>query len=205
MFNRGEKQYSDQELLAGLKEKGIGHERWVKRLLHQYGGYVYKGVKKFNISKEAAKDAYIDAVTAVSRQIREGKFREDSKLSTYMFRIFSNYCIKQHHKDQRKQHWSPEIPNLPDAAQNRLEELIVSEKINRLYHWLDQLGSTCKQILILRDFQHVSPEEIAQTIGFKTAQSVSSKRYKCLEQLRKLIHADPELAIHSPQAKKKKE
>ncbi|MEM7368739.1 MAG: sigma-70 family RNA polymerase sigma factor [Bacteroidota bacterium] len=203
MSNRGEKKYSDQELLTGLKAGGIQHEKWVKRLLHQYGGYVFKGIKKFNISKEAAKDAYIDAVTAVSRQIREGKFREDSKLSTYMYRIFSNYCIKQHHKDQRVQpEWSHEIPNLPDSAQNRLQELIVSEKIAQLYHWLDQLGGNCKQILILRDFQQLSPEEIARKIGFKTAQSVSSKRYRCLENLRQLIHSAQDKSLTNSNKKK---
>lgn len=188
MFKKGKQNYSDQELLAGLQEEGVQHERWVRRLLQQHGGLVAMGMKKFNISKDAAKDAYTDAIMAVSRQVRGGKFREESKLSTYLFRIFSNYCIKQFHKEERQTSWVEEIPNLPDLARNRLQEIIQSEDTAQLYQWMDQLGGNCKEILVLRDFHNYALEQIAIQIGFKTAKSVSSKRHRCLQRLKQLIH-----------------
>ncbi|MEM7368748.1 MAG: sigma-70 family RNA polymerase sigma factor [Bacteroidota bacterium] len=189
MFNKKKNVYSESELIEGLQKSGAEHERWVQRLFQQYGGYVYKGKRKFNISLEAAKDAYADSIIAVSRQIQLGKFQGKSSLATYVYRVFSNYSIKQYHKEQRQPHWVDEMPMLADSAKNRLEELLVREDIQQLYQWIDQLGPSCRDILILREFEGLSPQKIADRIGFQNAKSVSSKRIQCLNRLRKLAHS----------------
>ncbi|MEM7370473.1 MAG: sigma-70 family RNA polymerase sigma factor [Bacteroidota bacterium] len=180
--------YEDQELIQGLMQEGAQREIWVARLFDQHKGMALQGKRKHNISLEDARDAYSDAVISVSRQIQQGKFRGDSKLSTWFYQVFRNYCIKRFHKAKRQQiDWADEMPNLPETAQNMLETLIEKDQFDTLYEWMGQLGENCRQILVLREFHQYTPKEIAEKIGFKNAQSVSSKRFKCLEKLRELI------------------
>ena len=83
--------------------------------------------------------------------------------------------------------WVEEIPNLPDEARNMLQKLIVGEDMEDLLRKMDQLGENCRKILWLREFEGFSFDEIALKIGFKSAQSVSSKKYRCMERLKVLI------------------
>lgn len=180
--------YSDQEIVEGIQEGGSKRQRLTNYLFDHHAGLVYQGIKRYRLKEADAIDVYSDAIIALSLQIEAGKFKGNSKISTYLFSIFSNRC-RNKIRDLKtyKFTFADEIPDLPDRARSMLHKLIEHESVKQLEAYLDEIGDTCKQILLLREYHGYNFEEIAEKIGFKTAQSVSSRKYRCMEKLKNLI------------------
>lgn len=187
-FNNKGNSYSDQEIVEGIRAGGSKRQRLTNYLFDHHAGLVYQGIKRYKLKEEDSFDVYSDAIIAVSLQIQSGRFKGNSKISTYLFSIFSNRC-KNKIRDLKTNKFTfvDDIPDMPDRARNMLRMLIEKESNQQLLAYLDKLGEKCKQILMLRLFEGYNFEEIAKMIGFKTAQSVSSMKYRCMENLKKLI------------------
>ncbi|MEO1383181.1 MAG: RNA polymerase subunit sigma-24, partial [Bacteroidota bacterium] len=74
----------------------------------------------------------------------------------------------------------------PDQSKDFLRDLMGKEELRGLKLHLEALGERCRNLLMLSG-QGYSPQEIAETMGFKTPRSASSQRYKCLERLKAMI------------------
>lgn len=180
---------TDAEIIEGIRSGGIRRQKLATQIYQQYMGYVYKGQKRYKLSLEDARDAYADAVTGVCRHIREGRFRGESKLSTYLFKSFSNRCVDKIRRltSNSNVEWDELVPTMPDKAKTMIQELVIREDTERLLSLMDELGDNCKKILIDSEYYGFNMEEIAERIGFKNAASVSSMKYRCLNKLKKLL------------------
>lgn len=179
---------SDEEILIGIKAGGSEAQRVTNHLYDRYAGLIYDGIKKYRLSEEDAVDVYADAIIAVGLQIQQDKFRGDSKLKTYLFRVFYNRCLNKI-RDNKAKHIDliHELPDYPTTGKSILQTLITQEEVDTLIQYLDQLGEQCKKIILMRDYYGYSPEEIATEIGFKNARSVSSMKARCRAKLKQLI------------------
>jgi RNA polymerase sigma factor (sigma-70 family) len=180
--------YNEAEVIAGLKAGGASREKYTRFLYKQYAGFIIKGQRKYRLSYEEAWDAFTDSVIKLCKQIEDERFSTAGKMGGYLFRIFSNKCVDIVRKNSSLQvEWIDDIPEMQDEARNTLRNLIQKEQVSVLSSYMDKLGDTCKQILLDSEYYGYSIEEIAKRIGYKNGPSVSSKKYRCLEQLRKLI------------------
>ena len=93
--------------------------------------------------------------------------------------------------------WIEDIPGLPNKAQNMLQEMIQEEEMDWLEKFLDQMGSRCRQILIMQEFQGYSMEEIAKELGLKSARAVSTARYRCMEKLKGVLGSTKRFNINT--------
>ena len=183
----GKKAATDQEIIQGIRSGGVQRERYEYLLYRLYANFVIKRPGKYRISNEEARDAYTEAFLAVVDHINSGRFRGESSLKTYLSRIFRNKCVDKHRKNTTvKIEWVEEFPNLADESRNFLKNLMGKEELEQLKQLLSQLGERCRKLLLLSG-QGFSPSEIAKEMGFKTAKSASSQRYKCLEKLKGII------------------
>lgn len=180
---------SDQDIIEGIRQGGTARQRLASQIYQQFMGYVYKGQQRYKLSLDEALDAYADAITGVCRHIEAGKFRGESKLSTYLFKSFSNRCVDKLRRraSNANVEWEDLTPTMPDKAKTMIQELVVKEDTQRLLALMDELGENCKKILIDSEYYGFNMEEIAERIGFKNAASVSSMKYRCLDKLKKLI------------------
>ncbi|MEL6671063.1 MAG: sigma-70 family RNA polymerase sigma factor [Bacteroidota bacterium] len=180
--------YSDEEILEAIRANGVRGRRMTAYLFDKHQGYVINAVRKFRLSEEDARDVYTDAIIALNRQILQGKFRGDSKISTYLYSIFFNRCRNRVRDNLRKPHnWVDEIPELPSRARDMLQEIMDKEEIKGLKAKLEMLGETCRKILWDWGYFGYSLEEIAERIGFSNTRSVSSKKSACIKKLRELM------------------
>jgi RNA polymerase sigma-70 factor (ECF subfamily) len=77
------------------------------------------------------------------------------------------------------------FPELPDESRDFLRRLVSEEEVSILRRMMQQLGDRCRQLLEYSGLGY-SPGEIAEEMGFSSARSASSQRYKCLEKLKEL-------------------
>jgi RNA polymerase sigma factor (sigma-70 family) len=54
---------------------------------------------------------------------------------------------------------------------------------------LDQLGETCRKVLMYYYFDEMSMQEIADKLGFANTDTAKTKKYKCKQKLDELVKA----------------
>lgn len=106
-------------------------------------------------------------------------FREDSKLSTWLYRVAMNTCISQ---DRKKKRRGIQVPlsvnlNLYDANEGD------NRQIRQLHERIGRLGLVDRAIVMMW-LEGMSYEEIGAVVGI-TPQNVGTKLFRIKEQLKK--------------------
>ncbi|MEM6261089.1 MAG: sigma-70 family RNA polymerase sigma factor [Bacteroidota bacterium] len=180
--------YSDQEIIDSILLGGSIQERVIHHLFDIHQGFIGQACERHQLSIEDARDAFCDALVALRKQILAQKFRGESKISTYLYRIFTNKCI-DHLRKKNSYHaqLTPEIPEIEDESGNIFHHLVVQEDFNYAVQKMEEIGETCKRVLIDSLYYRYSMEEVAERAGLPDAKTASDRKYKCLQRLRKLI------------------
>ena len=138
-------------------------------------------------AEEAAQDAFL----ALWRSI--GDFRGESSLSTWLYRLASNACIDLMRKNRRAANdvsieteegtWE-----IADERATPHEELERKEQLRSVREGLDALPPEYRQVLILRELQQLSYQEIVDVTGLElgTVKSRISRARQLLKNYLKL-------------------
>ncbi len=180
---------TDKELITHIQSGGRAGEKAVQGLFDRHKGMVAKARFEHKLTEEEALDAFTDAVLALRKQVIEGAFHGESKVSTYLYAIFYRKCVDQLRK---KATYLPESgATSPEATDSHLQpdqSLQVKEEFARLMAFMEQLGEQCRSILMYRYYYgYEDMEEIARLTGAKNANTAGSLRYRCMQQLMKII------------------
>ena len=133
--------------------------------------------KVFNIAyrmmgnEEDAKDMAQEALVKAYRNI--GKFRLDSAFSTWLFRIATNACLDELRKNKKKMDDISLNIDKTDDGETLTKELAVDkngpemeflkkERQRILAEGIKSLSEDYKRVIVLRDIQGFSYEEIAE-------------------------------------------
>lgn len=120
-----------------------------------------------------AKDVAQETFITVWQQLP--KFRNESSVGTWVFRIASNHCLRQIEKEKRMPR--TELPTqLVDQAQESEEE-----KMQFLYRCIAELPET-DRIIIALELEDVKQAEIASIVGISEA-NVRVKIHRIKEKL----------------------
>jgi len=139
-------------------------------------------------AEEVAQEAVLKALTALPR------FRGESKFSTWLIQITINEARLKLRKDRRhlyesldEQQTDEEGEYFPkdfaDWREIPSEQLQRTELRNALKQALDSLPPKYREVLILRDVQHLSIQETAQVLGV-TEGSVKTRLLRARLQMR---------------------
>ncbi|MGK0364760.1 MAG: RNA polymerase sigma factor (sigma-70 family) [Saprospiraceae bacterium] len=180
--------WTDEKLIGALSGRGLQKEQAIDYMMKQYIQYVPTIARKLELDKTLLLDAFTDAIVAVSDQVALGKFKGDSQLSSYFYKIFYFKSVdllkKQKTNVVEYRENLPEISNQETLTSEKME---TNEKIKDLYKYLDRLGEPCKQILIDWGFWGYNMTEIAERTGLKGSLQAKDRKYQCLKKLRKMM------------------
>ncbi|MBR7164069.1 MAG: sigma-70 family RNA polymerase sigma factor [Clostridia bacterium] len=129
-------------------------------------------------------------------------FTGQSVFSTWLYKIASNVCLDLLRKNKRhtdtvslhQQNAEGEefLLNIEDKGLTPYESAQVSEAQRALFLALEQLGEEQRQVVVLRDVEGLSYEEIAQITGTAPG-TVKSRINRARQALKKLLEKDREL------------
>jgi RNA polymerase sigma factor (sigma-70 family) len=180
--------WSEDKLIVALSKGGALREQAVNYLMNAYIHYIPSVSKKVGLAQDLALDTFTDAIIDLIEQVAKGKFKGESKLSSYFYKIFYFKSIDLFRKNKTNRiAYQEELPELPDSAPIAAKEMEIKEAVNQLYKYLDQLGEPCKQILIDWGFWGYNMTEIAERVGLLGSAEAKDRKYNCLQKLRKLI------------------
>jgi RNA polymerase sigma-70 factor (ECF subfamily) len=126
-----------------------------------------------------AKDIAQETFITVWQQLP--KFRNESSIGTWIFRIASNHCLRQIEKDNRmpKTELTKKLKDeMPEEISNKTDN-----KLEFLYKSISELPET-DRIIISLELEEVKQSEIADILGLSEA-NVRVKIHRIKEKLSK--------------------
>ena len=161
----------------------------LEKLVTEYERAVYAIAQRMTGNAEDAADmtqeTFIKAYNSLS------SFRGDSKFSVWLYRIANNVCLDFLRSRSRKPTVSlstedddGEETQLDIADESQSPELLLESALTRdaVRRGLDSLPPDYKQILLLREIQGLSYEEIAAALGIESG-TVKSRIFRARKRL----------------------
>ena len=170
-----------------------------EHLVHAYEKTVYNLALRTLGNREDAEDVTQEAFLKAYRSL--DSFRGDSKFSVWLYRIVSNLCLDLMRSRQRKPAQSLTVED-DDGETGELEisdehfspEKLLDRKLTResVQRGLASLPDDARQILLLRELQGMSYEEIGQALDLEPG-TVKSRIFRARKQLCAFLMQDGNL------------
>lgn len=190
----------DRELVSRCQRK---HPGAFEELVRKYQDRVFNLCFRFLRERETSEEIAQDVFVAVYKHI-EG-FKGDSKFSTWLFRVVANHCHNKSKYLRRRRHKlqdSLDAPiegedgdmkrELPDDPDRSPEELAQRHGLNALIQRaIGELDDDHRVIVLLRDVEDMSYEEIGQILGLPEG-TVKSRLHRARNELRAKLSKTPE-------------
>ena len=156
-----------------------GDEKALEVLYKKYYRMMTKLVISNSGTEQEAKDIYQDALVVFWQKAVSGNLVLTSKISTYIYSICQNLWRKE--LDRKKR--------LSNEEKDGVEyvDLDSKEKARIIHECIDQLGDTCKHVLMYYYFDGLSMQDIADKLGFANTNTAKTKKYKCKKKLDELV------------------
>jgi len=172
---------------TNLNEKEIferickGDEKALEILYKKYYRMMTKLVISNSGTEEEARDVYQDALIVFWQKAASGNLVLTSKMSTFIYSICQNLWRKELDRKKRLSNEEKDSPVELDTETAEKEKIIAK--------CINQLGETCKKVLMYYYFEEMSMQDIADKLGFANTDTAKTKKYKCKKKLDDLIKA----------------
>jgi len=163
----------------------VGDEFAFVSLYNHYKGPVYTYCTKMLGDKQVAQDVLQDTFLRIYEN-RHRLMKTDS-FKAWLFTIARNQCLNQIRRSKRLSSFSSDnIENIPVRG-TPAGEIEKSEQIRLVNKFIGQLKPDYREVIILREYQNLSYEEIA-AITRSTLSAVKSRLFKARKKLVSFLH-----------------
>jgi RNA polymerase sigma factor (sigma-70 family) len=156
-----------------------GDEKALEFIYKKYYRMMTKLVITNSGTEEEARDVYQDALVVFWQKARSGNLVLTSKMSTYIYSICQNLWRKELDRKKRLSNEEKDSAESMDLDSPEREKIIA--------RCLEQLGETCRKVLMFYYFDDMSMQEIADKLGFANTDTAKTKKYKCKQKLDELV------------------
>lgn len=175
VFNSGSKM-DEKEIFERIQK---GDEKALEFIYKKYYRMMTKLVITNSGTEDEARDVYQDALVVFWQKARSGKLVLTSKISTYVYSICQNLWRKELDRKKRLTNESKDSSETIDMDSPEREKIMAK--------CLNQLGETCRKVLMYYYFDEMSMQEIADKLGFANTDTAKTKKYKCKQKLDELV------------------
>ncbi|HEX7015002.1 MAG TPA: sigma-70 family RNA polymerase sigma factor [Cyclobacteriaceae bacterium] len=169
---------NEKELFERIRS---GDEKALEFLYKKYYRMMTKMVITNSGTEEEARDIYQDALIVFWQKATSGNLVMTSKISTYIYSICQNLWRKELDRKKRLSNETNDTPVSIDTDSAEREKIIA--------RCINQLGETCKKVLMYYYFEEMSMQDIAEKLGFANTDTAKTKKYKCKKKLDELVKA----------------
>ncbi len=168
----------EKEVFERIKN---GDEKALEIIYKKYYRMMTKLVISNSGTEEEARDVYQDALVVFWQKARSGNLVMTAKMSTYIYSICQNLWRKELDRKKRLSNEEKDSGHVMDLDGPERNKIIAQ--------CLDQLGETCRKVLVYYYFDEMSMQEIAEKLGFANTDTAKTKKYKCKQKLDELVKA----------------
>lgn len=180
----------DEILVAELKD---GQMDKFPELVNLYKNRIFSMAYRFTANNQDAEDLSQEIFLIIYRNIKS--FREQSSLSTWIYRIAVNRCItwqrKHKGRNEKIKRAHPEddrdpLNTIPDARENTEGEILRREQAELLKKCLTKLPEKYSKVISLYHFQELSYKEIGEILEI-SPRTVETRLYRARKQLKLML------------------
>ena len=174
---------TDRELMLAFQE---GDELAFVSLYNRHKGPVYGFCLKMVLDEEMARDVLQETFLRVYEN--KDRLANAASFRTWLFTIARNLSLNHLRRRARTEplHATSLGRTLPDEGALPGVRLEKSEQVRLVNHFLRQLKPEYREVLVLREYQNLSYEEIA-TVTRTTLSSVKSRLFKARRKLARCL------------------
>lgn len=194
-------QWSDVRLVEAAQK---GNEDAFAELVRRYQSKIFNLALRYTNDAEAAMDVTQDAFVRAWQMLP--KFRGDANFYTWLYRIAMNLCIDRHRRALAR--GEPQKVSLEDLVVERQRfedgegdeelwwedpdagepeaEVLRREMRQKVWEAVQQLPLPLKQVILLREYEGLSLQEIAQIVKTNVG-TVKSRLYQARQHLKRLL------------------
>lgn len=179
---------------ASLLERLNRRERAAfEQLVETYQDRIYDFCVRMVTDREEALDLTQETFASVYQHV--ARFRQEAKLSTWVFRIARNLCLNRlKYLDRRGAGSSIALDAVPDAALQSAEDapqkpddaLASARERNRVQAAIAQLEEEQRVLVVLRDIEGLSYDEIVGVTDLPEG-TVKSRLHRAREKLAEIL------------------
>lgn len=177
----------NDELITKIKNHDV---KAFETLVTLYEKKVYNYAYGFTLNREDALDITQEVFLKVYKNIQ--KFKEESSISTWIYKITSNVCIDFARKSKpgniiniNDENFNL-IENIKDSAIAPVDFVLQNELSEEIIDSLNKLDFSSRQIVVMRDILQLSYSEIATILNLEDG-TVKSKISRSRKKLRDII------------------
>ncbi len=183
----------DRELVQNLRSGNRLNES-IKTLYRDHFESLSWFIINNSGSQQDAEDVFQEVVLNFIELVQKDKFRGESSVKTFLFSMnkfmWLNELKRKGRSDARElKYENARNENEPDMG----HQLADREARKKVMDVVEQLGETCKKILVLFYYENMPMKDILKTLDYENEQVVRNKKYKCLKQLEKMLTDNPGL------------
>ncbi len=160
-------------------------------LYNRYKGPVYAFCVKMLLDRTQAQDVMQETFLRIYEN--RDRLMKSSSFKAWLFTIARNQCLNQLRRASKQVPLDEGVAQVfPDGPVSRLEK---SEQVEMVNYYLAQLKPDYREVIILREYQNLSYEEIA-AVTRSTLSAVKSRLFKARRKLALFI--EPVLRQDAP-------
>lgn len=184
----------ENEFIERLK---AGEAEAFDKLVTQYSASIYAILMRLTEDEEEARDLTQETFLSALKAIKN--FRGEADLKTWLYRIAVNESRNRFRWWKRRQRNSivsldaenphtqtPLSESISDTSENPEAETLRRERERALRHALSELPTNFREVIVLRDLEGLSYEEVATTLETNVG-TVKSRIARGREELRKKL------------------
>lgn len=174
-----------------VKNYIAGDENALALLIHRHQAKIYGFIYSKLSDRDVADDVFQDTFIKVIKTLKSNSYNEEGKFLPWVMRIAHNLII-DHFRKNKKMPMLRETDEfsifsiIKDETKNVEGQLITEVIENDLRRIIDELPADQKEVLVMRIYQDLSFNEIAEITGVSINTALGRMRY-ALMNLRKVI------------------
>ena len=180
-----------QEEIVAMRQCRRGSRKAFEVLVNKYMKDAYFIALGFVGNREDAQDLSQEAFVRAYRNIKSVK--PDRKFFPWFYQILKNLCISHLRKRKYRQASSLDVEGCPEAQANDCfspEEIVDRNELkDRVWQAIAKLDEKHREVIILRHFQNMSYDQIAEAL-FCNKGTVTSRLYYARKRLEELLGTD---------------
>lgn len=194
-------QWTDERLVEAAQ---MGNQDAFAELVRRYQTKIYNLALRYTNDSETAMDITQDVFVRAWQMLP--KFRGEANFYTWLYRIAMNLCIDHYRRSLVR--GEPQKVSLEDLVVERQRfeetedeadiwweesetgepeaEILRQEMRQKVWEAVQQLPPLLKQVILLREYEGLSLQEIAKIMGTNVG-TIKSRLYQARQHLRKLL------------------
>lgn len=183
---------SDAEVIANFTgDRDI--DKTIRFLYNSYLEYVGRFVLNNSGDRQDAEDIFQEVLVAFIHLVKKQKFRGEASIKTFLFSLNRNMWLNELKRRSRAEARETKFEKEKEDSEVATSIIENREANDQLMKVMDELGDTCKKILILYYYGNHSIKEILTELPYENEQVVRNKKHKCLKKLQEMLSQNKHL------------